>query len=180
MRKLMIFLVLFALAALVTSVYAANDGAERASAVLRDANGQEVGFARFTEDANGMVHVSVHVNGLAPGLHGIHVHAVGRCDLGLNPAFSTASGHHNPLSQGHGLDNPNGAHAGDLPNLIVNVAGAGRLNASTGRLTLSAGPTTAFDADGSALIIHAGADDQVTNPTGNSGGRAACGVIVGD
>ena len=77
-----------------------------------------------------------------------------------------------------GCDTPEGAHAGDLPNLVVSADGSGSLSATTERLTLSAGPRSVFDADGSALIIHAAADDQVTNPTGNSGGRIAGGVIV--
>jgi Cu-Zn family superoxide dismutase len=155
--------------------YAQGNGAQHASAELKDGSGQIIGFARFTEDATGVVHVNVHVKGLAPGQHGIHIHAVGSC----SPTFTAAGGHHNPLGHQHGLDNPLGAHAGDLPNLVVNAAGVGHLNTTTDRATLSAGATTVFDADGSALIIHTGPDDQVTDPTGNSGGRIVCGVIVG-
>jgi len=78
-----------------------------------------------------------------------------------------------------GLDDPPGAHAGDLPNLVVNGAGMGHLNATSDRATVSAGPVSVFDADGSALIIHADEDDQEgTSATGNSGGRVACGIIV--
>jgi len=155
---------------------AANNGAEHASATLKNVNGQVIGFASFTEDANGLLHVNVHVKGLSVGPHGIHIHAVGNCSHGATP-FSGAAGHHNPLSREHGLNNPLGAHAGDLPNLKVNASGVGLLNDSTNRATLSAGPTTVFDADGSALVIHVAQDDQVTNPTGNSGAREACGVI---
>ncbi|MBW3624727.1 MAG: superoxide dismutase family protein, partial [Armatimonadetes bacterium] len=82
-----------------------------------------------------------------------------------------------PQNREHGLENPNGAHAGDLPNLTVDAFGRGVMQAATNRVTLGIGPTSLFDADGSAVVIHAGADDQVTNPTGNSGGRIACGVI---
>jgi Cu-Zn family superoxide dismutase len=160
--------------ALASSVYAQAGGAAHASAVLQDINGQAIGFARFTEDATGRVHVNVHVQGIAPGWHGIHIHAAGSC----TPTFAAAGGHHNPLGHQHGLDNPLGAHAGDLPNLTVNAAGVGHLNTTTDRATLSPGPTSLFDADGSALVIHAAPDDQVTDPTGNSGGRIACGVIV--
>jgi Cu-Zn family superoxide dismutase len=120
--------------------------------------------------------VNVHVNGISAGLHGIHIHAVGAC----SPDFLASGGHHNPLGATHGLDSPTGAHAGDLPNLVVNEAGVGHLDATSDRASLSNGPTTIFDDDGSALIIHAGPDDQVTNPTGNSGGRIACGVIVAE
>lgn len=166
-------LVLWTAAVLATAAAAGNDGAEHAVATLVDTAGNVVGSARFTEDATGILHVNVKVKGLTPGLHGIHLHAVGACA----PTFAAAGGHHNPLGAQHGLDNPTGAHAGDLPNLVVNAAGIGHLDATSDRATLSAGPTSLFDADGSAIVIHANEDDQVTDPTGNSGGRVACGVI---
>ena len=152
---------------------ATESRARHASAVVRDAAGSVLGTARFVEDARGVVHVNVHVRGLTPGLHGIHVHAIGAC----TPSFLAAGGHHNPTGEEHGLENPNGPHAGDLPNLVVNGAGVGRLSAKTTRLTLSPSPTTIFDANGSSVVIHERTDDQVTDPTGNSGGRVACGVI---
>lgn len=146
-----------------------SDGpARRASAVLVDTSGATVGFARFVEDATGTLHVNVKVSGLAPGVHGIHIHAVGSCA----PTFAAAGSHHNPLGA------PHGNHAGDLPMLVVNGAGQGRLNATTESATLSAGPISVFDLDGSALVVHADPDDFVTQPTGNSGARVACGVIV--
>lgn len=165
-----------ALAALLFAIVvptASADGALHASAELRDAGGAVVGWARFTEDATGILHVNVQVRGLSAGLHGIHIHAIGQC----SPTFAAAGGHHNPLGHTHGLDSPTGAHAGDLPNLVVNGAGNGHLDTTSDRATLSTGPTSIFDLDGSALVIHFGEDDQVTNPTGNSGSRIACGVI---
>ena len=143
-------------------------GADRARATIVDTGGAPIGFALLTEDGDGRVHVNVKVSGLEPGLHGIHVHAVGSC--GAN--FAAAGGHHNPLTQ------PHGSHAGDLPNLVVNADGRGRLNATITGFTLSASATGAFDGDGSSIIVHAAPDDFVTQPTGNSGGRVACGVIV--
>ena len=145
-----------------------------ASAEMKNVAGDVVGWARFTEDANGILHVNVQVRGLPEGLHGTHIHAVADC----GSAFAAAMGHHSLPGQVHGLDDPPGAHAGDLPNLVVNVAGNGHLNATSDRATLSAGAVSIFDGNGSALIIHALVDDQVTNPTGASGGRIACGIIV--
>jgi superoxide dismutase, Cu-Zn family len=156
----------------------AATGAAHAGGTFIDATGQAIGWVRLVEDATGRVHVNVHVAGLTPGLHGIHIHAIGAC----SPTFAAAGGHYNPLGHQHGLDNPNGAHAGDLPNLIVNAEGVAHLNATTDRVTISPGPTTLFDstplAVGSAFIIHANEDDQVTDATnGNSGARVACAVI---
>ncbi len=157
-----------------TAGVAAAGGAARADARLIDATGQTIGWARLTEDGAGRLHVNVHVDGLTAGLHGIHLHAVGTC---VGPTFGSAGGHHNPLGAEHGLDNPAGPHAGDLPNLRVNAAGRGHLGATSHGATLSRGPVSLLDVDGSAIVIHANEDDQETNPTGNSGSRIACGVI---
>jgi Cu-Zn family superoxide dismutase len=148
-------------------------GPPGATARLKDAQGQPVGTATLTE-RDGRVRLAIEVRGLTPGEHGIHVHAVGRCDP---PGFTTAGAHANPLSRRHGLEAPDGAHAGDLPNLAADASGAARYEATTDRITLAAGPRTVFDADGSAVVIHAGPDDQRTDPAGNSGERVACGVI---
>jgi len=157
---------------------AAAGGASRAGGTFVDVSGATIGWVRLVEDGAGIVHVNVHVAGLTPGLHGIHIHAIGAC----SPTFAAAGGHYNPLGHEHGLDNPNGAHAGDVPNLIVNTEGLGHLDATTDGVTISSGPTTLFDstigAVGSACIIHAGEDDQFSQPTGNSGDRVACAVIV--
>jgi superoxide dismutase, Cu-Zn family len=154
-------------------------GATRASATFVNAEGVEIGWAKLVQDGSGIVHVNVHVKGLTPGLHGIHIHSVGAC----GPTFAAAGPHYNPLARLHGLVNPGGAHAGDLPNLIVNAEGVAHLDATTDRVTLTNGPTTLFDttlnAVGSSFIIHANEDDQVTDATnGGSGARIACGVIV--
>ena len=132
-----------------------------------------MGFADLVQDGAGDVHVNVHVKGLSSGLHGIHVHNTASCASGATP-FSGAGSHHNPGGATHG------AHGGDLPNLTVNGAGVGHLNATTDHLTLADGPLSVFDANGSALVVHAAPDDGVTDPTGNSGARIACGVIVAD
>lgn len=173
--------VLGTLLALAAPVAAAGGGggAIHASAELRNIDGDVVGWARFTEDAAGILHVNVHVRGLSAGLHGIHIHAKANCDSVTVP-FDGATGHHNPGNVVHGLETATGGHAGDLPNLTVNAAGIGHLDATSDRATLSADAVSVFDANGSALVIHALVDDQVTNPTGASGGRIACGIIVAD
>jgi Cu-Zn family superoxide dismutase len=178
LRFARILVPLGALALMLTAaVGAAGSSALHARAQLIGADGQPVGWARFVEDGTGIVHVNVHIQGLSSGLHGIHLHAAGVCEPA---AFTTALGHHNPLAVAHGLDSASGGHGGDLPNLEVNEAGVGRLDAKTDRATLSAGLLSLFDGNGSAIVIHAGPDDQVTDPTGNSGGRIACGVIEWD
>lgn len=110
----------------------------------------------------------ISVEGLPPGEHGLHLHAVGRCD---GPAFQSAGGHWNPAGRQHGHLNPQGSHAGDLPNLTVSSNGRGALN------FLVTGSGLA-DADGTSLVIHAGPDDYRTDPSGNSGDRIACAVLA--
>src|SRR3990172_3263348 len=147
---------------------------DSASAQLKNASGQVVGSAQFFQDGQGVVQVKVDVTGLPAGSHGIHIHTVGKCDA---PDFTTAGGHFNPGSKKHGLLSTEGPHAGDLPVLTVDARGAGSLQTTTSRISVAAGATSILDSDGSALVIHAAADDQLTDPTGNSGARIACGVI---
>ena len=140
-----------------------------------DAEGDTVGAAALTQQHDGGVEIFVWAKGLTPGKHGIHIHAVGNCDPAQG--FAAAGSHFNPEGKMHGLENPGGPHAGDSPNLRVRPVGLGILRVINERVSLDEGPTTLFDADGSAIVIHAGEDDQVTDPTGNSGARIACGEI---
>ena len=149
-------------------------GLTTASARLTNGQGEVVGSATLTEVSGG-VRVILTARGLPAGDKGVHIHTVGTCEP---PAFASAGGHFNPGSRQHGLQNPRGPHAGDLPNLRIEADGAGRLETLNDRITLGAGATSLLDADGSALVIHTGADDHRTDPTGNSGSRLACGVIV--
>lgn len=174
MKKTAIIMAILLVLSFSAMAYAQDGVVRRAQAGLKDVNGTTVGYATFTEDGKGVVHINVLVKGLPPGKHGIHIHEVGSC----TPNFSAAGEHFNPMGKKHGLNNTQGAHAGDLPNLEVNKAGIGRLSTKTDMITLSPGNKTIFDNNGSALVIHAGPDDQMTDPTGNSGGRIACGVIA--
>ena len=145
-----------------------------AYATVQDASGHRVGVAAFQEDASGAVNVRMLVHGLTPGLHGVHVHAAGSC---VPPGFTSAGGHFNPGATHHGLNNPQGPHAGDLPNMSVDASGDADYDATTRHFSLTAGSSSVLDADGSALVVHAGPDDNVSDPAGNSGARIACGVI---
>jgi len=137
---------------------------------LVNALGAPIGTVRAWQTAGGVT-FRIDAAGLPHGVHGIHVHTVGRCDP---PEFTTAGGHWNPAARKHGMNNPAGPHAGDLPN--VEVAANGVLGAT---VTLpGASMASLLDADGAALVLHAAADDYVTDPSGNSGARIACAVIL--
>lgn len=136
---------------------------------LVNSAGQSIGTVRAWQTPGG-VSFRVDATGLPHGIHGIHVHGVGRCDP---PDFASAGGHWNPAGRKHGLNNPAGPHAGDLPN--VEVAANGVLSATV--VLPNASMANLLDSDGAALAIHAGPDDYVTDPSGNSGARIACAVI---
>jgi Cu-Zn family superoxide dismutase len=144
-----------------------------AHADIVNATGQKIGSATFTPSAGG-VHIDVDVTQLPPGTHGIHIHAVGKCE---GPDFKTAGGHFNPAGKKHGKDNPEGPHNGDLLNLEVAADGHGTASLLDATVTLYDGPTSLFQPAGTALVIHAAPDDYKTDPAGNSGARIACGVI---
>ena len=142
-------------------------------AALKNAEGKEVGTATFTPAKDG-VKVQVQVANLSPGKHGIHVHAVAKCEP---PDFKSAGGHFNPTGKKHGLHSPEGAHAGDMPNLTVGKDGKAKATFTAKGATLGEGEGSLFGPDGTALVIHADPDDEKTDPAGNSGARIACGVI---
>lgn len=162
----------------VADTAAAGDGAGSASAraELRDTAGTVVGTATLA-DMGGGVHLELTVEGLTPGEHGVHIHAVGQCDPAGETPFSSAGGHFNPDSAQHGLENPQGPHAGDLPNMTVGADGRGTLTAMAEGFTIADGERTLFDADGAAIVVHADPDDMRSDPAGNAGSRVACGVI---
>lgn len=148
-----------------------------AYATISNAAGEKRGTAELWQDVDKIVHVDVQVTGMPPGPHGIHFHAVGQCDGSGTTPFATAGAHFNPLGRQHGLENPAGPHAGDAPNFTVDANGSGRASFTTDRVSLTEGSTSLFDADGSAIVIHAAADDQTSQPAGNAGARIACGVV---
>ncbi|CAN5260136.1 superoxide dismutase family protein [soil metagenome] len=148
-----------------------------ATVTLTDVSGAPRGTAALRQDMEGIVYVQLRGVALPAGTKGIHFHAVGRCDNEGAGAFATAGPHFNPESKRHGLSSVDGPHAGDMPNIVVRDDGTVGADLQTDRVTLTEGSRSLFDADGSALIIHAGPDDQITDPSGNSGARIACGVV---
>jgi Cu-Zn family superoxide dismutase len=136
-------------------------------------------FVEYVVGTGREVEITVKAKGLKPGLHGVHLHAIGKCEP---PAFTAAGGHFDPGPFGNTDPDANHPfHMGDLPNLAVGDDGTAVLKARTTRVTLTDGPLTVFDADGTALIIHANQDQGVTGEpkSGLSGGpRVACGVLA--
>jgi Cu-Zn family superoxide dismutase len=143
-----------------------------AKAELKDASGKKVGEVTLEQTPHGVL-VSADLKDLPVGVHAIHIHETGKCEA----PFKTAGGHFNPGAKEHGIKNDKGMHAGDLPNIEVPAGGAVKFQALVHGVTLSDGPTTLFDKDGSSIVIHASADDYKSNPAGNAGDRIACGVV---
>ncbi len=132
--------------------------------------GQSIGRAMVSQTAKG-VKIRVEVSSLATGRHGIHIHAVGRCDP---PDFMSAGPHFNPDDLQHGAKSAAGKHAGDLPNLEVDGSGKADQTFEVEGLTLEPGPRSLLSPVSLSLVIHADPDDQITDPSGNSGARIAC------
>lgn len=139
--------------------------------------GGSMGSGVLWQDPLGVVHVDAQLRGLQAGEHGIHFHEVGRCDGAGSLAFASAGAHFNPGGRRHGLNAPDGPHAGDAPNLVAGSDGRASVHFTTNRVTLTSGPASLNDADGSSLVVHALGDDQVTDPSGNSGARISCAVV---
>ncbi len=175
LRRLIILVVPAVLLAVWTGVAVAQGIGAHTD--LKDTNGKQVGAADFVEGPKGVtgtVKLQEGQKTVGPGEHGIHFHEKGDCSSG---DFKSAGEHFNPESKKHGLRNPEGPHAGDSPNLEVKEDGSADGQMTTDRVSLSSGKTSLFDSDGSALVIHAKADDQKTDPSGDSGDRQVCGVI---
>lgn len=146
-----------------------------ARAELLGADQTQYGEVIVAQGDDGLL-VNIKATGMSPGAHGVHIHEIGKCE---GPDFKSAGGHWNPAAKQHGFDNPQGAHAGDFFNLDIGADGTGSLEATIAGARLSDGDNALLDADGAAFVVHEGADDLKTDPSGESGGRLACGVFVG-
>src|SRR5438552_3148067 len=164
---------LFSAVMLISGLAHAQAPAATASATINDAMGKMIGTATLRETTSGVL-IKVDLTGAPAGTHAIHVHTTGKCDA---PMFMTAGGHFAPGMTKHGLLALGGPHAGDLPNIYVPADGKLSIEILEPNVTLAAGPRSLLDADGSAIVLHAMADDYMTDPAGNAGGRIACGVI---
>ena len=163
----------FWLAGLVSAAAILPSQAQTAKATLQTADGKDAGSVTLTQTPSGVL-LALTVKGLPPGEHAFHVHEVGKCEA----PFTSAGGHFNPDKKKHGLLVAEGAHAGDMPNLHIPASGELAVEVYNATITLEKGkPNSLFDADGSAVIIHANKDDYKSDPTGEAGGRIACGVV---
>jgi Cu-Zn family superoxide dismutase len=178
MNRTTLFSIALLLPIFVLSIVAAAKSTPKTMVDLRDAQGKSVGTAALWSETGKKaapgVFIKLYLHDLPPGEHALHFHGKAQCDA---PDFKSAGPHFNPEEKKHGLENPEGHHAGDMNNFTVNAKGHARLKVVNKDVTLGDDSHSLFSNGGTALVIHAKADDLKTDPAGNAGDRIACGVI---
>lgn len=151
-----------------------SQSAAKTKVEMKDAQGKSVGEIMVSDHGSGVA-LELKLHDLTPGEHAIHFHMVPKCE---GPDFKSAGGHFNPESKKHGFDSPDGHHAGDMRNFTIGADGKASVHLEDAAVTLKDGPHSLFSNGGTAIVVHAKADDYKTDPSGNSGDRVACGVIT--
>lgn len=166
---------IFSVMALCFIAAAATLSAQMQHVDLKDAKGNSIGMAMISPAKGGGVSIDLDVHGLPPGEHALHFHAAAKCE---GPDFTSATGHFNPAGKKHGMQNPEGAHAGDMNNFTVDAKGNAKTTITNKNVTMGSDANSIYAGGGTALMIHAAADDMKTDPSGNAGARIACGTVT--